>query len=64
MSPTVFKGSFLGSMMIGNNNGCMWVIAESFSCDFGVKFQNWEKIGKRMSSHDVQIFSRFSLSSL
>ena len=24
-----------------------------------MKFQNWEKSGKRMSSHDVQIFSHF-----
>ena len=24
-----------------------------------VKFQNWEKSGKRMSSNDVQLFSHF-----
>ena len=51
-------------MTIGNNDGCMWIIAESVLCDFGLKFQNWEKSGKRMSPQDVQIFSRFSLSSL
>ena len=37
----------------------MWVIAELILCTFGMKFQNWEKSGKRMSSHDVQIFSHF-----
>ena len=30
--------------MIGNNDGCMLIIAESISCTFGVKFQKWEKI--------------------
>ena len=59
LSPIVFKGSFYGPMMIGNNDGCMWVIAESVLCTFGMKFQNWEKSGKRMSSHDVQICSQF-----
>ena len=42
---------------IGNNDGCMWVIAKSVFRNVGVKVQNWEKSGKRMSSHDVQIFS-------
>ena len=47
--------------MIGGNDGCIWVIADLVSCAFGVKIQNWEKSGKRMSSHDVQIFSRLPL---
>ena len=45
-------------MMIGDNDGCMWVIAESVLCDFGVKLQNWEKSGKRMSSHDDEYRDR------
>ena len=48
--------------MIGNTNRCMYVIADSVSCTFGVKIQNWEKNGRPMTLrsftdlHEIRFF--------
>ena len=46
VSSIVFKDSFLGSVMIGNNSGGMWLIAELVLCKLGVMFQNWKRRGE------------------